>query len=1131
MTVTVLPDNSADYPSTVVTPGGSVWTGDTSSDDQTTANDYGNDEFDIGSKFQDTMQYPIYYDNAVDNDETNGRVVLSDCRQINVVTAMNQIPTVQVTYPRDGLGSKIMQPEGIIMTDCSRQWTHQKFRIKQMTKDGDQLIINANHIIGDFADLTLYKDIQIPDATCEQVFDALMLNSTSWIPDARYTTDINDVRNVDINSDSGRLSNYIFDADAEGDKATQSLIGLFGGEMMADNYHLYHEHKLGRDTGIVITYGGRIQSFQQDQNIENTYTCIYPKAKYTPGQAIATEKNTDWSQWFGNWDSVGTVQYNAGGSISVYDSPVEGASIIGTISTGSHLKVGKPVADGDFTPDGKFQINTVNGDTWYPVETSVGDGWIDAAWITFSKNGDYLVNDAIGHIHTAVTDTDSKNTHYPISGTGTVNYLGKQHSIRIFYSPDPGKGFKPTGKRLKNGHRFTYNQVAIDENGDKWYRIGAHQWIYGPHTKVDSEQDITHYQSRGQGYVKKDAIAYHIDKNGLMVPKTHKGKLVSTRDKKHPKVTYVIRGKGKKAHRVKKVTYPTKHTHKVVKDKLPKGYKKLNYGQVTVGNTVYYKLSNGTYVKSSSIDWNKPRSSKPTLPKDIIKDNAKRNGFIEIYDAPAKGHSINITVPVGESLDVTHTAEGADGNTWYEITYKGHTGWIPASNADMSADGDLEPTAPDDSQKNPNTKDSTVTQTEVVVTLGDGAAGLVYPENGITHEVPRVLNVDLSSYIQHDDQDLSGQQDDGSFVATDDDKRQLREAAEQYVIEHRIGEPTVSLTISYAQSSDVEGDLTSLNLYDVVTVKFDPYDVEVKAEVSSTNYNPLTRNYTSITIGDIPKTWQHLLVEAANKKTNDLSQRVRENTKHTGHLFQDMHAALKLEGDKRVRAEEKIAEQVGLVDEKTKQLDIDYKTLDNQITSIDANVTEMGNEIRSGGTQELQFVDHSGYSNFLHPTEIRAVNDDGSYLRFNSEGLGWFDSKNGQLRTAITAQGELAAERISAGIIDTLNINTGEIHGALKVGDSNGGIKISIGTRQPTENPLRPNFGGNGIWLDGGQYHSLVSAGRFVTRDSSEGDTWEYGTNGPMHNGTFLKSIVKGWVDSWIHKTVTVGGKKYPIYR
>lgn len=1130
-------------------------TGDPTADDNSVQQNYGSDEFDMGSKFQDVLDYPIYYDNAVDNDETNGRVVLCDCRQTIVNLVMNQIPTLQVTYPRDGLGAKIMQTEGIIMTDCNRNWTHQKFRIKQITKDTDQLIINANHIIGDFADLTLYKNVQLPDATCSQVFDALMLNATLLIPDARYTTDINDVRNVDIDMTNERLSNCIFDADAEGDKATQSLVGLYGGELMADNYHLYHYHKLGRDSGVVIHYGERIQSFQQDKNIENTYTAIYPYAKYTSGQAIATLKNTDWNQWFGDWDGRATVQYNAGGSISLYDAPVEGASVIGTIGIATHLKVGKAVSNGDFTPDGKLQINTINSDTWYPVETSVGDGWVDSAWITFSKNGDYLVNDATGHIHTAISEDDSKNTHYPVKGTGTVNWTGKSHQIRVFYSPDKGKGYRPTGKVLKTGKRFHYDQVAIDENGEKWYRIGVHQWIYGPHVKVDSEQDIAHYKSKGKGYVKEGAIAYHIDKHGMMVPKTHKGKLVTTRDKKHPKKKTVMRGRGKKKHKVTKIVYPKKKHHKIEKDKLPKGYKNLNYDQVTVGNTIYYKVSNGTYVKSSGIDWKKPRSRKPTLPKDMIKANAAKKGYIEMYSAPAKGKSLNITVPVNKSFDVTHTAQGTDGNTWYEITYNGHTGWIPAADTTSTADGDLEPTAVDKAAENPNSKDPGVTQSEVFVSLGDGEDGLVYPEDGITHEVPRVLNVDLSAYIKHDDQDLSGQQPDGSFVATDDDKAQLRAVAEQYVIEHRIGKPVVSLSVSYAQSDDIEGDLTALNLYDLVTVVFEPYDVAVKAEVTSAVYNPLAKEYTSINVGDIPKTWQHLLVESANKKTEELQQRTRENFKHTSHLFQNIHEAMKLEGKNREEAERKIAKSVDLTRQITlkngetiDKLKVSATALDKRLQAQDAKVTQLSQSILNGGSAELQFVDASGNSNFLHPTSIRAYNPDGSFLEFNSNGIGYFN-QSGLVRTGMNSDGTFAAENIIAGYIDALNMTILNIDGGLHIDSNDGGnhIDIDIGNQQdPTgeysghsRNGRHPgkgmtiHDGFKGVQVKGNRYHTQMSQGYVGVYDSSAGHYIEIHPTYISYSGEDLKDVIKGWMHQWLHDTVTITkrGDKKPIWR
>lgn len=1086
---------------------------------------FGTTEVDDRSPYQDVMRYPIYYDNAVDNDDTNGRVVLSDCKTCVVTMNRNQIPICQITYPRDGIASKIMKPEGVVMTDCNTYLTHQKFRVKEMLKDGDQFTMNLTHIIGDLAGITLGQDVQVPDCNPSQFCDAILSAATDDLPDIRVDSDISDVRNVDINfKDAGNLSNFIFDADQEGDKPTNSLVALYNGEIVADNYHIIFNKKLGCDTGIVVKYGDRIQTIQQDNNIEQTYTAIYPYATYTPGQAKATTDNTDWANWSTDYSNIGSVTYCAGGTVEIYDSPVTGHSVIGTVSVGDHLTLGTPIHDGDFTPDGKLEIDTVNGDDWYPIE---GGGWIDGNWVNFDKSGDYLVNDATGHVHTAISDDDNLNTHYPISGTGTVSNNG----IRVFYSPDPGKGHRTTGKHMKLGARIHYDQVATDENGVKWYRIGPHQWLYGPHVKVNSEQDMTRYPSQGYGYVKKNAQSYYINKNHMMVPKTHKGKLVSTRKKKTPKYKYVWRGKGKKRHRVKEKTYyygKTTKYHKQVKSHAKKGYAHLNYGQVVIGGVTYYKLSNGTYVKSSSIDWKASRSHQPTLPKDLIKQAAQKKGWIEMYSSPSKGHSMNITVPVGQGFAISHTAEGADGNTWYEITYKGHTGWILGSETSSTADEDLEPTSSDKDETDQGGSSGMSLQSEVLVTLGSGSDGLVFPENPGQHEVQRVENVDLSNYIKHDDQDLSGQQPDGSFVATDDDKAQLLAAAKDYVIEHRIGQPNISLTVQYAQSSDVEGDLTALNLYDTVTVYFEKLGISEKAEVSSTVYDALAHHYTQVTIGDIPKTWQHLLVDAANKETGELSRRVATSQSHNHHLFADIHAALQKEGSDRIAAEKDIAKRVGLVDEKTGKLDISFKQLDSQMQSIDSDVTDISNEILSGGTQELRF-----YPNVLHPTEIEAHNDDGSYLVLNSNGLGFFDSAKGVVRSAITSEGQIAAELLDAGEIKALNVSSGEFHGALNVGEGTG-INIHIGTNQPANSGLSPTYGGRAIWLDtpgSGSYHAMLSTGMLQVRDGN--DLWEYGTNGVRHNGESLYDIVKRWVSGWIYHTCTIThiGAVKPIWK
>lgn len=57
---------------------------------------------------------------------------------------------------------------------------------------------------------------------------------------------------------------------------------------------------------------------------------------------------------------------------------------------------------------------------------------------------------------------------------------------------------------------------------------------------------------------------------------------------------------------------------------------------------------------------------------------------------------------------------------------------------------------------------------------------------GTNPNIDKVCTVDVSANFKHDDQDLSGQQDDGTFVPTDDDIKQVTEIGKNYLIEHRL---------------------------------------------------------------------------------------------------------------------------------------------------------------------------------------------------------------------------------------------------------------------------------------------------------------------------------------------------------
>lgn len=1117
------------------------------------------------SEYQDVMHAPLLFQNAVDDDATQGVACLWDYTSCAISWNANQVPTLQLNYPLDGEFIDKIQRQMIIIGDVNRNLTHQKFRIIDANLTDTGLVVNATHIIGEFLSnnpLVIDK-IQMPNASAGYAIGQILGNLAKSVPSLNYDSDVTTPVNIDMDVSSSNALNALLDPDQQGDKPVSSVLANYGGDFWFDNFTIYHRQHAGKDSHITFKYGERTKSQSLDKSIENTYTGLLIYANYIPGQALATQNNVDWSSWGQDWKSIGSVTYAGGKSIEIYDSPVQGHNVVGTLVVGQKLKLGKPVSNGQLIPNpknpkGTLEIDTVNGHTWYPIngesDNGIG-GWVDSTWINFSKTGDYLINDAIGHVTVDVKGTDTKLTRYPISGTATVNYPHKSQKIHVFQAPDPGKDHHWTGKTLKHGTRVHYDYVDIDESGTKWYRIGPGQWLYGPHLSLDKDTDIQVFPTKGEkGLVKKTANVYNINTKTGKVTQKHQHLSVAAAKKKHQsKYKVVVRGKGKKRHKVK-IKNPNYRVGKPLKQK--HAYRVLK-NQVVVGGTTYYKISNGTYVKSSDIDWKARWSSKPKSPDKIIANVADTKGKVEIYTAPSysahkrgpngtldDGYAANWSIPDGTPLAITHTAQGADGSTWYEVTYKGVTGYIPAENTNTDAVGDIEPYSPDedDGDQTGTASDSTasgsVDDNQVKVLLTDDfpnvVNGVYYPDGMYESENARIYKLDASSYFQHDNQDVSGQQDDGSFVATDGDRQQLYQLVPDAVKQYGIGKFPVNMTITPADMDGIEADLTQLNMYDTAHVDFVKYGDKIEdGKVTATEWEMKGEdsNYRQITLGEPPQTYYHLLTQKIEQKAGELRRSQNNIKAHTGHLFTDIANALAKEGSDRQSAEKDIMKDVGILHTVTdkhgqeiEHMDVSLKDFDSQLQTINSDVTNLRNNILNGGTQELQFLDAGGNQNFLHPTQIRAVNPDGTYLDFNSEGLGFFDSSSNQIRSAIGADGRIAAESIDTGTINALNVRSCTLHGDL-IANENGQIAISIGTKVPPHALDSPSYGGSGIWLDSANYHTMISSGRITIRDDNGNYTSLIGSG--LHiNGTSLKSLV----ESWIRDTITIGKHTYKIW-
>ena len=1117
--------------------------------------------YDIGldveqSPYQDVMQCPLLLANAVDDARTQGEAALFDYIECKVTWNANQIPTLQLTYPRNGKFIRLIQVEKVIVGDINRFLTHQKFRINEILRSDQNIVVNATHIIGEYLVNNPIKGsepITAANVTASWCIGEILGHLAKPVPELNYDSDVTKVANANIDISNTNALNALLDADQMGDKPGNSVLAQYGGDFYFDNTTIYHRENAGKDRNITVRYGENIQTYSQEKTINDMYVGIYAFATYNPGPALATLNNVDWNGVadLTDWNSVATVTYNARGAVDIYNAPVKGAQVIGQLTTGTQIQLGKPINDGQTVSSStkvgaQLQVNTMNGDTWYPLASG---GWIDGSFVNFDKTGDYVVNNVVGHVHTAI-DSAGNLVRYPVHGTGTVSYTEGYKNIHVYYSPDQGAQHyrikDKNGKEIKihNGTKLHYDYVTTDENGKTWYRIGPHQWVYGDHLSTTKNGDIQAYSSRGYGLVKSGAKKYTLNKKtGTMEAQYHHLSLTAAR-KQHKK-QYIYRGKGKKKHAVPNPDY---RKGKAITQKHK--YYNLNYGQVRVGGVLYYKLSNGSYVRASDIDKKASKTTVPESPSKIIDNISKNRGKIEMYSTPSKGSAANWSIPANVEFDISKSAQGADGKTWYQVTYKGVTGWIPAEYTSSSGNNDLEPQAPDSSANSydessdeaiASPQDQTV-RVELTDDLDNVVNGVIYPAGmNVSPENAHIMKLDLSNCIKHNDQDLSGLQDDGTYKATADDIQQLYQAAVGSLKEYQIGIIPISMTVSYADLDGNKADLLALNMYDMVNVDFTRFDKMEKGKVSGTVWVMKGKDscYESVTIGDPPKSYEHLLLEQADQ--NAASQ-IASATGHTQGLLSRYKNMLAQEGSNRIAAERKLMDDLGLVQHQVDQNGKDIKTslvsmknFEDHMNEIQSFADDITNWVKSPGSGVIQ-----ANPNWQQPTSLSARTSSGGHMCFSGNGLIFTDPDGQTLRSGLDSEGRIYADAIKAGTIEAVNIKSCLVESALTIGTEGGSMNIYIGTRNP-RSILNPLNGGNVIWAMSDSYQSMMSSGQIALTDGQRytrlhpsAITVGSDDNQVLTQKNFAAHAyyrIKSWVKLWIADWITINGKRHTIWK
>ncbi|WEV36210.1 phage tail spike protein [Lactobacillus sp. ESL0677] len=941
----------------------------------------------------DYLRYPLLFAHASDDTKTNGLGALCDIvGQPSITNTKNTISTINITYKKDGFLHDKIEEGMCILADAAPNLRRQLFRINHIQRSEENLIIEGSQIASDVTNGVIANDISLPSATASEAFQKIQdaVPPMISIPGVTFSTDITETANINwLMESNAEVSSLLLGDDAIGDTPTQSMQALYRGNWIFDNYNFKLLRNAGRKTGIVIKAGRDLTSVNQDINTTEMYAGILPFAKYTPNPPKKIPD--DISQAGEEYEGVGVVQYLGAGTLTTYDSPYPGHTVAGSVKNSQRLNILRKL-------DGNSDPAPMNDDDWYMLDDLT---WIDASFITFDKSGSYVINNVQGQGHTTVGSSSGKGIKYPAKGTATVTYDDNGQKIHVYKSPFQGPDHKKTGETLKNGQKISYDYIAVDENGNKWYRIGHQKWLYGPHLSFSKKGDHVYQPAKGKVYVKKDAIWYSSPgkKIKIKVAVTHK----PAKNSKHPP----------------KVTY--KDDYKRIKE----GYYKVLSQAVDAGTT-YYHIGSSEWVSSSNCDWHAKKAVKPKPPKDYVNHEATTDGHIELHDKPSSSSALNDSIPAGVSVSVIGTAD-ANGENWTQVSYNGHTGWVLSSHLSYKADDDVEPTNTDEDDSD---DDEEQPQQEIIVMLPDK---VIIADNCLGMESPRIQFWDASQYWTPDNDNDTG-------APTDDDIQQLRDLAESYMEEYRIGQPAVSLTLSYEQINQID----EINLYDEVGVEFDDLGIQETAEVTSTVFDCQAHEYQSITIGSLPINYTHELLQSANDNTEGQVGQVSNRQKITASMTSRIHKMLNEEGADKEAAIKQIEKDLGI--------SLPSKTFEEAAKAYDQAQKEIGDVIKSGGSAELRFVDINGKQTYDHPVKMCARNEDGSTLSFNSIGIGYFDP-SGSLVAGFDDQGKLLAESING-----ITINAIKINGALEANSN--GVTTTVGGLQDN---LPLVFQGQGI--------------------------------------------------------------------
>lgn len=223
---------------------------------------------------------PILYEAKTSDFTGNGTGFLRDATECTVKEVRNGTFELTLKYPENGVYADKLVEDAIIKAKPNNKDNDQLFRIYKSGKTiAGVNTFYAEHISYELNSNPICQPViegKNPQQAIEQVLSqaAVPNNYTAWSDiQTRNSTSVDDV--VSVRKMLGGVEGSILDT--------------WGGEYQFDNFTIKLWKNRGKDTGEIIRYGKNLITAEQEKNIANTVTAIFPYARYKKDETSEEE--------------------------------------------------------------------------------------------------------------------------------------------------------------------------------------------------------------------------------------------------------------------------------------------------------------------------------------------------------------------------------------------------------------------------------------------------------------------------------------------------------------------------------------------------------------------------------------------------------------------------------------------------------------------------------------------------------------------------------------------------------------------------------------------------------------------------------------------------------------------------